>query len=118
MNREIKFKGWEIDTKNFIKDGFSISQDGLCLYDDNENEYEIKNNYEIIQYIGINDINGKEIYEGDIIESKNGYGVVKFEAGHFFIESIKIYNNYCSILYWDTIIGNIYENPELLKGVD
>lgn len=76
---------------------------------------------EIMQFVGIKDKNDKEIYEGDL---------VKIETNNKWIFRIEFNNFYCSFLgqniYDDShdiilgmqkleIIGNIYENPELLK---
>lgn len=67
----------------------------------------------LMQFTGLKDKNGVEIYEGDII--KNGFGVeeVKYLDGMypcFFDYDIFIGEN-CEV------IGNIYENPELLKKI-
>lgn len=81
------------------------------------------NRFELMQYTGLKDKNGVEIYEGDIVkctqrgESKNG--VVNFKKGMFNWE----YDvGAISWLHkankdWNgEVIGNIYENPDLLKG--
>lgn len=89
----------------------------------------------IMQYTGLKDKNGKEIFEGDIVEFTdkivgspiicNGY-VTKNIEGKFIIEPIEDYND---IGYWTLfwtimndsslkITGNIYEDPELLKEVE
>lgn len=81
-------------------------------------------NYEILainQYTGLKDKNDEEIYEGDIINLDNRY--------IFHIEwdndktGFKPFNNHNILLWWGDcieshdieIIGNIYENPELLE---
>lgn len=73
--------------------------------------------YVLMQYIGLNDCNGKEIYEGDIVQSQHFMpSVIKFEEGCFMFEDIT-YSD-AQFTYEDNqweIIGNIYENPEFIK---
>lgn len=77
-------------------------------------------------HTGLKDKNGKEIYEGDVIEFEYGRGKVEFDEGMFQYRpatgnSWKIEEGVtCSAYYPVTeakveIIGNIYENPDLLK---
>lgn len=84
---------------------------------DNKGKEIIRN-----QYTGLKDSNGKEIYEGDIF--KGGiykWDVVKFEDGKFSVNlrGARVYD-LCELFDIDSndypeIIGNIYENPELLN---
>jgi len=107
MKREIKFRCWD----DFQKKMFDISSLKLPHRED------LSPNVYLMQYTGIKDKNGKEIYEGDIVRKldKTGYKAgrpfaVKFESNAkcsgYMIGNPKSY----------VIIGNIYENPELLNS--
>ena len=79
---------------------------------------------ELMQYTGLKDKNGKEIYEGDIISFGDNKAVVFYEHAKFKAK-YRYYNNcYCydalsEVLYYNKveIIGNIYENKELIDEV-
>lgn len=75
----------------------------------------------IMRYTGLKDKNGKEIYEGDIIGSTGHTGkiensVIEFSLGFYRrgIENRETYNDWGMSWHYD-VIGNIYENPELLE---
>ena len=73
----------------------------------------------IMQYIGLKDTNGKEIYEGDIVISGHGHSnfeVLYCETDSCFKVSCASYESMVCDMPSLTIIGNIYENPELLDG--
>ncbi len=100
--REIRFRAWDkdigvMDYSRFRR--FSIDdmvKDGLIL----------------MQFTGLLDKNGKEIYEGDILETSGGIHKVEWDSVGGFYPFVDV-----SCLIEDgivEIIGNIYENPELL----
>ena len=75
----------------------------------------------LMQSTGLKDKNGKEIFEGDILGSKDGLlnGVVLYrtDLAMWTVDLIR-YNNFerlCNVANDRKIIGNIYKNPELLK---
>lgn len=75
----------------------------------------------VCQYISLNDKNGKKIFEGDIVcglfadEKITGY--IKYGSNaHFYIERNGLYGIHLDNAQdWLEIIGNIFDNPELLK---
>ncbi len=79
---------------------------------------------ELMQYTGLKDNIGKEIYEGDIISFGDNKAVVFYEHAKFKAK-YRYYNNcYCydalsDVLYFKKVevIGNIYENKELIDEV-
>ena len=79
----------------------------------------------VMQYTGLHDKNKKDIYDGDIIKYKdktdNGIGLVRFHKARY--EAVWIDKSYLrkDLYFWAKkreieIIGNIYENPELLEN--
>jgi uncharacterized phage protein (TIGR01671 family) len=130
--REIKFRAWDKKKKRWWDD-FQLYQNGAwVVYDDDDGgksglwEHNISDKFdlEIMQFTGLRDSNGKEIYEGDVVNVRN-WGRTN-EVLH--IASI-IWDN--QIAGWDLepffdiyeydrfrnieVIGNIYETPELLR---
>lgn len=140
--REIKFRGKGVITNNWFIGSLITIKDGAIIYSDNF-LYEGAVKPETIgQYTGLKDKNGKEIYEGDIVEWVFFYerlgadmgvkecdtivkGIIRWRQGGFVLEVIE--NDFenagyysISALYTDTesdveIIGNIHDNPELIK---
>ena len=123
--REIKFRAWYKGKKiigNVLgidilhKETFFSNEDVDCY------EHVDFKNIELMQYTGLKDKNNKEIYEGDIVKlrANHGIGVIKYsdEWGAFIVEYVKprplavLGMNY----YKEDIevLGNIYENSELL----
>ena len=103
MSREIKFRDYEL-VENVMR-YFTLD-----TYD--REEHDCFGN--IMQFTGLTDKNGKEVYEGDILDSKCA---VSFNDGMFGIFDKHNYmglNSYMS--KFREVIGNIYENPELLQS--
>ena len=77
-----------------------------------------------LQYIGLTDSNGKDIYEGDIIEFPNNIDAyrisfIKFNNGSFYVHypdhNYELIASSLSNGWYMKVIGNIFENKELLK---
>ena len=124
--REIKFRAWLKEKKIMgevlgidilHKETFFSNEDVDCY------EHTDFKDIELMQYTGLKDMREKEIYEGDIVKlrANHGIGVVKYydEWGAFVIEYIKPKPLVVlGISYYKEdieVIGNIYENPELIK---
>jgi uncharacterized phage protein (TIGR01671 family) len=129
--RPIKFRAWSPSEKRFVQDlttWLKIDNNGnfLCQYPSSES-LKIET-LEYSQFTGLHDKNGKEIWEGDILNycgphciTYNGKSEVVFEKGAF----QRLFSNWGntrrtgnlndSDLSDYEVLGNIYENPELLK---
>lgn len=152
MKREIKFRGYDPDTKRWYfgslvkqnKTTYVTSED----YDQNPSNTEwfifwdemtdwcLPNRHlqgsvdpkSIGEYTGLHDKNGREIYEGDIVHAydqepdqyepdyrgSEATGIVEFHGSMFMLDD-DIVLDYPPIL---EVIGNIYENPEMMEGSD
>ena len=114
--REIKFRAWDEIDKKMIT-GFVLGS--VCSGDGFDSDWEV------MQYTGCKDKNGKEIYEGDIVKydgyyvgdywTEKGQDKVEYDDGCYFggsgeLDSAAINNKNIEI------IGNIYENKDLISG--
>lgn len=122
--REIKFRAWDEELKLMLKP-VDLSQP-LQYY-----KWLGRGDRPIMQYTGLKDKNGKEIYEGDIMKvnedlTKMFYikeiGIVTYLRGQFYADEDCVDLSGFSCLadmggkfIRAEVIGNIYENPELLK---
>ncbi|PGU60311.1 YopX family protein [Bacillus cereus] len=122
--REIKFRVWSKHTKKMLDDGFYISQNS-DLFQNDSLDYKSRDLYEVMQYTGLKDKNGTEIYEGDIVDTvydgKLFTGVVVYDESELDFKATNGKENYGSNFQYlmcceeVEVIGNIYENPELLE---
>lgn len=118
MNREIKFRAWHPGSEKMHT---CIEVSPFHVGDCDRLRWN-KNDVILMQYTGLKDKNDKEIYEGDIVEggpylskSKTKSHIV-YQFNQFKVKDEFIGWEGEGLWYWDEIevIGNIYENPELL----
>lgn len=144
MKREIKFRVWDHNTDTMmIPDNFEFCDGEICWIDAGREAGPKSGNdgdpgqFDIMQYVGLHDKNGRGIYEGDIVSFgsvwNNGdnedideefhIGVVEYDPNY------AVYNVNCEesgerhFMFMDVVnydgfgvIGNIFENPELLES--
>ena len=124
--RKIKFRAWDTEVKvMYPRNPYEfvvVGTGGVYLSqgadDDGEMVFEVLRNAIPIEYTGLKDRTGKEIYEGDVVRCWGG----EFCQGYWeFDQTITISNmiNDCFMMgesEFIKVVGNIYENPELLRG--
>lgn len=119
MNDRFKFKHWDKQINKMRYGDIQLGNDGKPFVIVNNIENPIEEIEDVITLFstGLKDKNGKLIYEGDILKTKTGLVKVVYFLAEFVLESI--HNTDFLLIDWDTteqeVIGNIYENPELLE---
>ena len=126
--RTIKFRTWikkwkemrEVYTIKWEDDGVFVEADQYCSF------FKI-DEIELMQSTGFLDLNGREIFEGDIIKYVNELYKVEFFNGGFFLRGSTEYEGDSDLIYGIhfsdmadlekhcEIVGNIFENQEMIK---
>lgn len=132
--RKTKFRAWHHEFKKMgVVGGMKIEQDGVFVLLSNVRlpyhgifGFKVGETVELMQFTGLIDINGVDIYEGDIVRGRpHGWsvdmvGVVEWRNDGWWLSDEterdlekRLYEHF---LWGVEVIGNIYENPEILEG--
>lgn len=132
--RDIKFRAWEparfedgekYGGKMYYSD--KCDEKRMCGFIINTNSGYNNNDFIWMQYTGLKDCQGKEIYEGDIIDDlepthgENNRAIVRWsdEEAKFYLDPLDIENSWhdweMEELNHSRIVTNIHESPELLE---
>lgn len=128
-----KFRAWDKRFSEFVED-FFVSEDGKIYKKTKDTGYgfaisrETSDKIILMQSTGLKDKNGKEIFEGDVVQFEDCYtesdflyinkGIVEWSQGSFTVtnrDSVEIEDLLDGEILDVTIIGNIYENKEFLE---
>ncbi len=141
MSREIKFRAWDKEQECLLSWGelMDVRYNERWFVDNTDKNYINcifnDSDYVLEQYTGIRDINGEEVYEGDIIifnNSEIGGGITKGEViwntdltlcglgWHLWVFETNIPKHHSGFMGMDwlgivEVVGNIHKNPELLE---
>jgi uncharacterized phage protein (TIGR01671 family) len=123
MSREIKFRAWDNENNEFLQGYFVTS---VIRHDSNiievsgvdDESYDEPHEYPheviLMQYTGLKDMNGVEIYEGDVVRLKDYHGEriveISFHNGVYYYTGGGFSDEYLFNSSKREVIGNIYEN--------
>lgn len=126
MNREIKFRGKNESNQFIFGDLIQYENGDTAIFEKKITRYgyeatQISNRTKVDketigQFTGLHDKNGNDIYEGDIIRNESCKGIVVYKNGAFVLDLGKSCGCvYLFLLDSLLVIGNIYDNKDLLE---
>jgi len=116
--REIRFRAWDNFNRRMIENpniGWDEEDDEIMI-DKGGGKWRSPKQLILMQYTGLKDKNGKEIYEGDVVKHSVEpieINQIEFHNAQYHLEPHGL--SLCDEYEIVEIIGNIHENPELLK---
>lgn len=121
FKRDIKLRAWDELNKKIINNIGITPKNVVYTQDMENNVFDVFPGCILIQYTGLKDINENEIFEGDIIQctdNKNIY-ICLYSKGCFWLRNINEENSIRGLIFEFQgtlkIIGNVFENEELLN---
>lgn len=125
----IKFRAWDKQGKRMLV-VYRISFDGPiegaqvhCYLDDRGSEGSTEYSYDgdgliLEQFTGLKDVNGKDIYEGDVLENRKYRSIVKFANGKFLADVVGTISTFDLIgeTHGSKVIGNVHTDGDLIDS--
>ena len=117
-----KYRAWDKTHKKLglidadMQEGYFQS---VKIFDEDEDDWQESENFILMQSTGLADKNGVEIFEGDILKDDSESGKVVYDPDRTMWRVYgKDFDDALSDWWMGRVIGNIYENPELMEADD
>lgn len=116
--RDILFKAKRSADGEWIE-GWLSRVDGEYIIEDGHGFGNSVMSETVCQYTGLNDKNGRKVFEASVVRTKRGLGIINYGIGCFSVQDINSKNNPAIDIVLSEedieVIGNIFDNPELLE---